>query len=403
MAKVVIKRGRANPLWHGHPWVFSGAIEREVGSYAAGDIVDVEDSDGRLIGRGYANPRSQIRVRLVTFRDEPVDGALLRRRLAEAQGLRRLLGLPSAETTAYRLVSSEGDGLPGVTIDVYGDVAVVLFSTLGMKRVEDEVYAAVDELLRPRAIVEAAAGGVAQLEGFHAQNRIVRLADGPDEASIRRVACLENGIKLEVDPLGGQKSGMFLDQRDNRRRVAGVVANMVAAGRRPRVLDVYTYAGGFALAALRAGAAEATCVDSSARALERATQHAQLNGLGGLDTVESDAFRFLESATPRRYDVVILDPPKFARAKKDLEAAMKGYQRLNMLGLTAVAEDGILATASCSQNVDLESFERMLAAAARDAGRRVQVLEVASQAPDHPVTPAFAEGRYLKFLLCRVV
>jgi 23S rRNA (cytosine1962-C5)-methyltransferase len=211
------------------------------------------------------------------------------------------------------------------------------------------------------------------------------------------VRCRENGVELEVEPLKGQKTGMFLDQRENRRLIASL-------SRGARVLDVYTYAGGFALNALAGGASEALCVDSSARALERVNAHAAMNGVvGKISTVESDAFRFLETAKPKSWDIVVVDPPKFARARKDLDAAIKGYQRLNTLAMNACADGGLLATCSCSQLVDQETFERMVAAAARDAGRRVQVLQSASQGPDHPVPPAFPEGRYLKFLLCRVV
>ena len=390
MAKLLVKRGRANPLWHGHPWVYSGAVLREEGNPAPGDAVDVCDSEGKLIGRGHFNPRSQIRARIITFRDEPVDAALIRRRIDDAVSLRKKLGLPSEATSAYRLLHSEGDSLPGVIADVYGDVVVVQITTLGMKRVEDDVYAALWDALSPRALVEVASSGVSQLEGFTASTRVVRGED------VTRVRCRENGIELEVEPLGGQKTGMFVDQRENRRRVGELA-------RGARVLDMYTYAGGFALAALRGGATEATCVDASQKALERARGHAALNKLEGLQTVEADAFRFLETATPRRYDLVILDPPKFAKARKDLDAAMKGYQRLNMLGLTAVSEGGLLATCSCSGNVDSETFERMLAASARDAGRRVQILESSSQGADHPIPPGFSEGRYLKFLLCRVL
>jgi 23S rRNA (cytosine1962-C5)-methyltransferase len=392
MAKTLLKRGRANPLWHGHPWVYSGAILREDGSYQAGDVVDVCDAEGRFIGRGFANPRSQIRVRMVTWRDEAVDAELIARRVREAVGLRARLGLPSVETDAYRLINSEGDGLPGVVVDVYGDLCAVQFTALGLKRMEAELYDALEAVVKPRAIVEVSAGGFAQVEGFASATRLVRGTLGETPA----VRCRENGIVLEVDPLHGQKTGMFLDQRDNRRRLAELA-------RGARVLDVYTYAGGFALNALRGGAASATCVDSSARALERAQLHAQLNQLGPLDTVEADAFRFLETVRPKSHELVVVDPPKFARARKDLDAAMKGYQRLNVLAMTACSEGGLLATCSCSQLVDEASFERMLAAAAKDAGRRVQVLESRSQPADHPVPPAFPEGRYLKFLLCRVV
>jgi 23S rRNA (cytosine1962-C5)-methyltransferase len=385
--RIFLKRGRANPLWHGHPWVYSGAVEREDGSAEPGDAVEVCDFDGRLIGRGLWNPRSQIRVRMVTWRDEPVDAALVARRIDEAVALRTRLGLPSDETDAFRLVNSEGDALPGLIVDVYGTLAAVQFTALGMKKLEAAVFDAL--ATKYSAVVEVAAGGFSQVEGFASATRAVR---GSLEGVVR---CRENGVELEVDPLHGQKTGYFVDQRENRRRVRELA-------RGARVLDVYTYAGGFALAALKGGAKAAVCVDSSAKALERARRHAELNGVQ-LDAVENDAFRYLETVTPRSFDLVILDPPKFARAKKDLDAAMKGYQRLNALGLNACAEGALLVTCSCSQLVGEELFERAVAGAARDAGRRVQVLESRSQAPDHPVPPAFPEGRYLKALFCRVL
>jgi 23S rRNA (cytosine1962-C5)-methyltransferase len=392
MATLFLKRGRANPLWQGHPWVYSGAILREEGEYQPGDVVDVCDAEGRLIGRGFVNPRSQIRVRMMTQREEAVDAALILRRVREAIGLRARLGLPSERSDAYRLVNSEGDALPGLVVDMYRDVAAVQFTALGLKRREVEVYDAIAQLLKPAAIVEVSAGGFAQVEGFASATRTVR----GNDAAAQKVRCRENGVELEVDPLHGQKTGMFLDQRENRERLGQLA-------RGARVLDVYTYAGGFALAAVAGGAKEATCVDSSARALERVRAHAELNGFSNIETVEADAFRFLEGVRPHSYELVVLDPPKFARARKDLEAALKGYQRLNALGMTACAEGALLATCSCSQLVDAESFERMIAGAAKDAGRRVQVLSSSSQGPDHPVPPAFPEGRYLKFVLCRVV
>jgi 23S rRNA (cytosine1962-C5)-methyltransferase len=391
---VFLKRGRANPLWQGHPWVFSGAIEREEGSPAPGDVVEVRDVEGRFIGRGFHNARSQIRVRMVTQRDEPVDAALIRRRLEQAGALRKRLGLPSEQTTAYRLVNSEGDGLPGLVVDIYGDVACLQFTALGMKQKEVEIVevlaAGAGLPAPPRAIVEVSAGGFAQLEGFGSATRTVR------GEPVETVQCKENGLLLEIEPLRGQKTGMFLDQRDNRARVAALSAGQ-------NVLDVYTYAGGFAVAALRAGAKKATAVDSSARALERAQRHAELNAVSGLETVEADAFRFLETVTPRAYDLVVVDPPKFARAKKDMAAAMKGYQRLNQLAMNATAEGGVLVSASCSQLVSMEDLERAVAAAARDAGRRVTLFDSRGLGVDHPVPPAFEEGRYLKALFLRVL
>jgi 23S rRNA (cytosine1962-C5)-methyltransferase len=407
---VVLKRGRANPVWRGHPWVFSGAIQKLPAGLSPGEVVSVYDADERLIGHGFANPRSQIAVRMLTLGElhsgvlpgvaehtlPPTDlvASLIKRRIHEASLLRRSIGLPRSDTTAYRLVNSEGDGLPGLNIDLFGEVAAVQFSAMGMKLCEEAVYAALRSLPNPPAcIIETAAGSFAQIEGFVSQNRVVF---GDDSLLAGGTLCLENGIRLRIDIREGQKTGAFLDQRDNRQLLGRYCAGA-------KVLDVYSYAGGFALQALRQGAVEATCVDISPRALKLCSENAQLNGLSPLHTVESDAFRFLEGATPLAYDVVVIDPPKFARAQKDLPAALKGYQRLNALAMGTVRRGGLLATCSCSQLVDEQAFLRMLAAAASDAGRRVTVLYRGSQGPDHPVLPSFEEGRYLKFVLLGVL
>jgi 23S rRNA (cytosine1962-C5)-methyltransferase len=427
--KVLLKRGRANPVWRGHPWVYSGSVDKTQGKFEPGEVVEVCDVEHRLIGVGFANPRSQILVRMLTRgpleAEAPIQdlgdagggaavhaaptaativstdplAALIHARLEAARLLRRRLGLPSDETNAFRLVNSEGDGLPGLVVDVYGEVAAVQFTALGMKLQEAAVFESLRRLpLGLAAIVEVGAGSFAQVEGFTATTRVV-WSDGTfkskGEVATTGVACRENGVTLRVDLEQGQKTGLFLDQRENRLRLGRY-------SRGADVLDVYSYVGGFALSALRQGARSATCVDSSARALERAQRHAAENQLGPLETVEEDAFRYLEAVTPYRYDVVVVDPPKFARNQRDLPAALKGYQRLNALALNAVKRGGLFATCSCSQLVDEESFERMVAAAAQDAGRRVTIVEAGSQAPDHPVPPAFPEGRYLKFLLLGV-
>jgi 23S rRNA (cytosine1962-C5)-methyltransferase len=371
-ARVVLRRGRARPLWFGHPWVYANGIDRIEGQANPGDAVSLCDHDGRLIGRGFYNPRSQIPVRLATRRDEPLDAAFLRGRIAAAKALRARVGLPSERTTAYRLVNSEGDELPGLVVDVYDDAAVVQLTTLGMAQRRAELFDALEAELKCRTIFEAAAASYADLEGFQAVSRVAR---GESRAS---VACLEDGIKLEVEPLGGQKTGMFLDQRENRARVGQLA-------RGARVLDCYSYAGGFSLP----------------RAVSRVEAHAAANG-AKIEAVEADVFRFLETATPRAYDLIIIDPPKFARARKDLDAARKGYERLNALALGAVAPGGLLVTCSCSQNVDAGEFERIIAAGAKLASRQVRVLEQHGPGADHPLPPAFAEGQYLKVVFAYV-
>jgi 23S rRNA (cytosine1962-C5)-methyltransferase len=392
-AKVVLRKGRARPLWFGHPWVYANAVLRVEGTAEPGSVVSLLDHDGRFIGRGTYNVRSQIPVRLLTRTDEPIDAAFFARRLRSAQALRAGVALPSGETTAYRLVNSEGDGLPGLVVDVFADAAAVQVSTLGMARWRKEIGEAIDEMLGPRTLYEVAAGSFAEVEGFVAESRVVR---GEARAQI---SCLEDGIRLTAEPLQGQKTGLFLDQRPSRMRVGAMVH--AAPGKYARVLDCYAFAGGFSLQAARAGASEVTAVDSSARAVTRIEAHAEVNG-ARIRAVEADAFRFLETATPHSYDLVIIDPPKFARARKDLEAATKGYERLNALALAVCAPGAILVTCSCSQNVGPVEFERILAAGARQAGREVRVLDRLGPGPDHPLPPGFTEGQYLKVLFAHV-
>jgi 23S rRNA (cytosine1962-C5)-methyltransferase len=385
----ILRQGRARPLWFGHPWVYANALLRVDGDAQPGDVVSLRDHDGRFIGKGFYNPRSQIPVRLCTRADEPVDAAFFRARLARARAARARLGLPSAATTAYRLVNSEGDDLPGLVVDVYGDAAVAQITTLGISNRRAEIFDALEAELSAKTIYEISPQSYAELEGFAGGSRVAR---GEPRAS---VPVLEDGIALEVEPLSGQKTGMFIDQRETRARVG-------ALAKGARVLDLYAYAGGFSLAAGRGGAASVTAVDSSAKAVARTLAHAAKNRVT-VEAVEADAFRYLETATPRAYDLLIVDPPKFARARKDLEAARKGYERLNALALQAAAPGAILVTCSCSQNVDAETFERIVAAGAKQAGREVRVFERRGPAADHLLPPGFTEGQYLKVLFCYVV
>jgi 23S rRNA (cytosine1962-C5)-methyltransferase len=389
--RVVLCRGKARPLWFGHPWVYANAVDRLEGEADSGDTVSLVDHDGRFIGRGIFNPRSQIPVRLLTRKDEPVDAAFFAKRLAEAHALRVRLGLPSPTTTAYRLVNSEGDGLPGLVIDVFGDAAVVQVTTLGLALRREMIFDALEATLKPRTLYEVAAASYADVEGFIAQNRVVR----GEARSL--VPCLEDGLRFEAEPLVGQKTGMFLDQRPSRIRVG----QLASAAKGLRMLDCYAYAGGFALQAARAGASEVTAVDSSSRAVTRIEAHALANG-ATVRAVEADTFRFLETATPKSYDLVVIDPPKFARSRKDLEAATKGYERLNALALTVCASGAMLVTCSCSQNVSAQDFERIVAAAAKQAQREVRIVEHAGPGGDHPLPPAFNEGQYLKVLFVYV-
>jgi 23S rRNA (cytosine1962-C5)-methyltransferase len=387
-ARVILRQGRARPLWFGHPWVYANAIDKVEGDCGPGDIVSLCDHDGRLIGRGFYNPRSQIPVRLCTRKDEPVDAAFFRTRLGRAGALRTRLGLPSTATDVYRLVNSEGDDLPGLVVDVFGDAAVVQITTLGLSQRRAEIFDAVEAEIAPKTVYEVSPAGYADVEGFVAASRVARGASRPT------VSGVEDGIRLEIEPLSGQKTGMFIDQRETRIRVGQL-------SRGARVLDCYAYAGGFGLQAARGGAAAVTAVDSSARAVARIEAHAEKNGVR-IGAVEADVFRYLETATPRSFDLIVIDPPKFARARKDLEAARKGYERLNALALAAAAPGAVLVTCSCSQNVDAETFERIVAAGAKQAGRQIQIFERRGPGGDHPMPPGFSEGQYLKVLFAYV-
>lgn len=386
--KVTLRKGKARPLWFGHPWVYANAVEKVDGTPEPGDVVSLLDTDGRFIGQGLWNVRSQIPVRLISRQDELIDAAFFLRRIREAQARRTALGLPNANTNVYRLVNSEGDNLPGLVVDVYGDAVSVQITTLGLFMRRAAIYDALQSVLQPKTIFQVNAGSYADLEGFACNAEVAR---GQSRIT---VPCIEDGIRLDVEPLAGQKTGMFIDQRVARQRVG-----QWAKGR--RVLDCYAYAGGFSLQAARGGAKEITAVDSSPRAVARIEAHAAANG-ASVRAVEADVFRFLQTATAGAYDLVIIDPPKFAKARKDLEAARKGYERLNTLALRTCAPGAIFVSCSCSQNISADDLERVVAAAAKAAGRNLSVLDRLGPGPDHLLPLSFTEGQYLKVLFSYV-
>jgi 23S rRNA (cytosine1962-C5)-methyltransferase len=392
LAVVHLRPSHVKPVWAGHPWVFAQAIARIEGEAAAGDAVDVVDPSRTFLGRGFLSPRSAIPVRVLTRRkDEPADDALLARRVREAIAWRKdILSLPSAETDGYRLINSEGDGLPGLVVDRLGEVLVVQVGTIGMRRRIDRVIDVLVSDLAPRAVYEAAPGRVAAKEELDPARGMVV---GSFEGSVR---FRERGLVLHAQPWGGQKTGFFFDQRENR-----AVVERLAKGR--RVLDAYSYSGAFALSAARGGAREVVAVDTSLPALELGAENARANGLA-VSFVRADVAAVLKSAGSRgpRYDLVVLDPPKLAVDRKTAGRAESAYRNANAAAMRALEPGGLLVTCSCSQRVGPELLQRLVAFAARDAGRTAVVLEVRGQAPDHPVPAAFPEGRYLCCLVVRV-
>lgn len=391
--KVWLKAGRERSLRRRHPWVFSGAIERVDGSAAAGTTVDVVGSSGELLARAAYSPASQIRARVWTFdAREAVDAAFFRRRLNRAIESRRRLGLDDAQM-ACRLVYSESDGVPGLIVDRYGEFLVCQFSSAGAEAWRETIVEVLDELCAPRGIYERSEGGARHKEGLPSRRGVLAGAKPPRELEV-----VSGGARLIVDVAGGQKTGAYLDQQRNRERVA-------AHARGAEVLDVFSYTGGFAIAALRAGAKNATLIDSSADALALAKRDAAENEvLDECRFVTADVFDELRAmrAAEGRYDLVVLDPPKFVHSADQIPAGSRGYKDVNMLGLELVRPGGVLATFSCSSHVDAALFQKIVAGAAVDAGRTAQILERLSQPPDHPVATEFPEGDYLKGLILRV-
>jgi 23S rRNA (cytosine1962-C5)-methyltransferase len=391
--RVILRPRRARPFYGRHPWVYAGAIEAVEGEPADGAEVDLYSHAGNFVARGLYNGRSKIRVRLYSWAaDVPLDRAFFRDRLDAALRLRGpVLGL-DGPGRGCRLVFSEGDGLSGCTVDRYDRWLVVQFTALALAQRRDLFIELLVELLRPEGIYLRTERGIGKLEGLELQ-------DGPLWGSVpaEPVTIEEAGLRFLVHLTEGQKTGFYLDQRDNRRAVAGL-----AAGR--RVLDAFCYTGGFALHAARAGAAEVVGLDVSEPALALARENARLNGLDRVSFVRGDVFNQLNAleAAGERFGLVVLDPPKFARARHAVEEALRGYRRLQTQALRLLGPDGVLVTCCCSGLITLDMLEDLLAQLAAEEQRDIQILERRGQAPDHPVSVACPETNYLKCLICRV-
>ncbi len=386
---VWIKRGREKPLRQRHPWVFSGAIDHV--KYATpGETVVVRGYDNAFLGRGYFNPQSQIQVRMLTWAEgERVDGAFWRQRISAAWERRG--DAIRATSDAWRVVHAENDRLPGLVVDRYGPWLVVQVLTLGVERALPEVVAALVEVARPRGILERSDVAIRHHEGLSERVQVLWGESPPAEVTIN-----ESSYQLTVDLWHGQKTGFYLDQRLNRGRVAAW-----AVGR--TVLNAFSYSGGFAVHALGAGAAHVTNADMSADALALAERNLQQNGFSPeqFDDEQANVFQLLRDYRQlgRHFDMIILDPPKFATGKKTLKRATRGYKDINLLALQLLRPKGILATFSCSGLVSPDLFQKVVFGASVDAGVEAQIVEGLGQPPDHPVLLSFPEGRYLKGLI----
>ncbi len=392
---MILKKNRAKPVNQRHPWIYSGAIDRVEGDPADGDVVDVRDAGNNWLARGYINWQSQIVVRLLTWqRDEQVDVGFWRQRLGCAIAARQALADdPAAD--AYRLVHAESDYLPGLVVDRYGEWLVVQFLTLGVERWKDELVRLLIDLLDGvQGVYERSDVDVREKEGLEQRTGLLWGNEPPEEIEI-----VENGCRFLVDVRHGHKTGFYLDQRESRARLSEFCGGA-------EVLDAFSYVGGFGVYAAAGGAKAVTLVDSSAPALELARRNFVLNGFESaeVECVEGNVFSVLRGyrAQERQFDVIVLDPPKFAQSGREVEKASRAYKDVNLLAFQLLRPGGVLFTFSCSGAVSADLFQKIVFGAALDAGRDAQIVGYLEQGADHPVALTFPEGAYLKGLICRV-
>lgn len=375
-------------ILEGAPWAYRGELFHS--NIAPGRVLTLEESNGRFVGQGFFNPASLIAFRLLTRNiHHRIDGAWFQERLTKAANMRRQL-IPNRE--AYRVVNSEADEIPGLIVDKYGSMLVMEILSLGLESFRSTIIEGLVEIYHPQGIYERGDLAVRTKEGLSREDRLV-YGDMAKSITIK-----ENGVSLAIDIAGGQKTGHFLDQFDNRRRAAEL-----SAGK--DVFDAFCHTGAFALQCARHGANHVVGIDINPDALLRAKENAAENGLSSqVDFIEANAFDWLrtESEQGAHYDLGILDPPAFTKSKESVAGALRGYKEINLRGIKLIRPGGILLTSSCSYHVSEEQFIEVLRDAAKDAKRGLRILEIRGQGLDHPVLPGLPESRYLKFLVCYV-
>jgi len=389
--RILLKPGREISLLRGHPWVFSGAVASLEGHAKPGDIAVAVTSKGIPLALGFFNPESDIIFRMLSSDAAlTVDQHFWRMRIRSAVSLRQKI--VTTGTTACRLINAEGDGLPGLIIDRYDRYLVLSISTAGMEKHRQEILEAVISEMKPLGIYERSEGRARQLEGLVDKVGIVHGEAFPDMIEI-----VENHLHFRVDAVSGQKTGFFLDQRLNREL-------MEKYSRRSKVLNCFSYTGAFSVYCLRGGAEYVVSVDSSPQANEVARWNLQRNGYSPDEhpVIREDVFKYLRE-TDGRFDLIILDPPAFAKSKKDVAKAARGYKEINLQASKLLRDGGMLATFSCSNYVDETLFEKIVSGAVRDAGKTAGLLQRLGPGPDHPTNLAHPEGRYLKGLLIHFI
>jgi len=395
MHSVKLKKGKEKAVRQMHPWVFSGAIDQIKGKPENGDIIMVNDSNNAFLAYGFFNDKSRVAVRLLEWNQETeIDESWWRKKIKTA--VKHRDNLNSKGTNTYRLIFSEADFLPGLIVDRYADFLSVQILTSGIERIKGVILDELQQLLKPKGIFDKSDASARAHEGMDASSGDILMGSEPPEF----VKVKENGVLYQVNIAEGQKSGFYCDQRDNRKWVAEY-----AKGK--RVLDCFSYSGGFSLNAISKGAKEVISVDSSALALETLKRNIESNNFTETPhrLIQSDVNKQLRvfREENEKFDVIILDPPKYAPSRSALTKASRAYKDLNRMAMLLLNEGGILATYSCSGAVDMSMFKQIIAWAALDAGKEVQFIQQFSQAADHPVRSSFPEGEYLKGLLCRVM
>lgn len=377
------RSGRQGPVRPGHPWIFKDRYLKPSRGIKQGQIITFQDKDGNFYGRGYYNSASEIAIRILTFKDEPIDAEFFRNRIRAAFDKRRYL---AGQTDAYRAVFSEADGLPGLVVDIYKDTAVFQLLTLGMDKLRALIAGAIEDVIRPSYIYEKSVSPFGRVEGVKETRRWHGKTGSPI------IEIFEGRLKFLVDIEKGHKTGFYLDQR--RSRMA-----LEAFSKNKRVLDLFCYTGAFAVSALVFGASRAVGIDVKGEWLELAEKNAALNGVSGRSRfIKSDAFAYLRDLAENgeKFDLIILDPPSFLKTRVSLESARKGYRELNLLAMKALVDGGVLATFSCSHNMPNETFSGIIKEAADRAGKRYAILKRCRQAQDHPVIREIPETEYLK-------
>ncbi len=393
LAPLYLKKNEERRLRNGHLWAYSNEVDiarSPLTGFEPGQQVSIVANDGKLVGNGYVNPHSLIAARLVSRTpNQLLDRSLLVHRLKVALSLRERL----FENPYYRLVYGESDGLPGLVVDRYGDVLVAQVNTAGMEAVLEEIVEALDKVLKPLAILWRNDSSAREQEGLSSYVKPA-LGEVPETVLIE-----ENGTRFEVPLLSGQKTGWFYDHRMNRARVQQLAHGL-------RVLDVFSYIGGWGVEAAVAGAKEVVCIDSSSKALDQVERNAELNQQKDrVSIIQGDAFEALKSLRAEReqFDLVIVDPPAFIKRKKDAKKGIEGYQRINTAAMQLLGKDGLLVSASCSFHLTPDSHRDLLLRSSRHLDRTLQLIEQGHQGPDHPVHPAIPETDYIKCLTGRVV